>query len=309
MILPIEILPIEQDLFTPISDAVKILNSNQTAFRYQCISNQSFSKEIPSLDILHTKSVFQELNNLRTQIKGYHPHILCLTSRYLENDDLGNLFGDLERSNSLPTGNGVFTIYQLPDLIKEIPIRNYVIYELLLFAMLFLIRENPFHEEKRGCVFDLKIEKEIMYNTLKHTRLCLECNKIIRRYVNQEQLDSIRNLMNLISDISHSPFPDEKLESLIVSTTNERDTSEGESEFSKIREKLIGNDLRGAIENLSRLLGNSNPEKNKELILMYSRLSEIELQERLNLLERSLIEIEKNRIRLGIINILTELEN
>ena len=309
MTLSIEILLIEKELQKYAENSILILNRNQSAFTYKLINDLSFGERIPRTNRLYSEDVYKEVDEYKIEIKGYHPHIICLTNQFLINDELWNLFGDIQRSNdTIPTGNGVFTIHEIKEIIKEIPVEIYLINEFILSSILFLTREQLYHKEKRNCPFDLKMDKGLMYENLRYSNLCLECNNIVRKYVNKVQLQTIRNTLNLISDISHDENPQQHFESIIREINfNGEAEIEKESELDKIRKLVITNQLEKAIEELSLLLEVNQAEKNNELILLYSRLGELRMKERFNILESEKINLELNKIRLGILKMIDNL--
>lgn len=303
--IPINLFPMSDELVEITKDVIQILNANQNAFEYKFIDDTQIMEELKKYEYFQTDTLYPHFEKLRIRLAGYNPYILGITSKRVGNLKYKNLFGDLQKHNGISLGNGVITTFQVQEIIKDIPIEAYLLYEVMLCPLLVITRMNLFHEEKRICPFDRKIYKTEIYEVLKHSTLCLACSKKIKTHLDRNQLVSMRRVFPLIDDLSNGMI---KVSELVKRKRNEiRVSNENEISISKIK-RLIGEDkLREAIDQMADYLDLMNSSNKDEIIILQSRFSRLTRQERLNIISRADLNIGKSQIATDLLEIIEEI--
>ena len=306
--LKIEIVPLNETLLDVSNYLVQILNINQDAFEYEVVDTSFFEdliEEFKNDSFIHVNSLYPKFEILRNRIGGHHPNLMGLTNVRIANEKFLNLFGDLKKHNGIPAGNGVITTFQVQEIIKEIPIEAYLLYEFIICPILIVTRRDLFHEEKRYCPFDVKESKIVMYEVLKHCSLCIECSRQIKKQLSKQQLDSMRSVFSIIDDLSNNKM-------VLSELIQKRDDVKSSSEISDtldLVQKLIAEDRLGeAIDELSEYIEKKKSEFNDEILMLQGQLARLRREQRLNLIDKELLELNINRIRDALLQIINEIK-
>jgi hypothetical protein len=118
---PIEILILDSSNLISAKQAIAFLNKVQDTFEFSVLDYIVKSQNDKTLN---TEDVYQLIGVVQSEMRGYHPHIICVIDKFLIGDRLSNLFAGLDRKNGSLTGKGVITSYQVTDLFPALPIDN-----------------------------------------------------------------------------------------------------------------------------------------------------------------------------------------
>lgn len=307
MILHIEIVLLEKNLIRKFEPIIHFLNEAQDSFNYSILKDDEMINNWKGSSDIKAEKIYNQLDDLRNKIKGYHPILVCATSKHLYNNRLSNLFGTTERDkNGLPTGNGIFTTFQVKEIIREMPIEFYLIHECLMFGISSLIKKYPFHSESRHCIYDLKVDKTSMYAILRHSNICLDCYNIIRRHLDIDQVRSIKKVFNLLSDASYER---KSINELLELKIDEPKNIISSITINEAESFLKQDKLKNAIELLSEIVREKDMIIYNELILIYAKLSDLDTKERIDIYRFEEMNVLKNKIRYSILQILNEVKN
>lgn len=318
MQVPIELLILDEGNKEIVNQAISVLNNSQDTFRYSILSCPKIDDPIYQQKELSTTEIYSFLDKVRLEIKGYHPHIICVIDRYLSGKKLFNIFASLERIKGNITGRGIVTSYQVTHLIEDIPLQVYFQFYFLIKSLRFLVREKMGHKERRYCIYDQKINKRDLYKIMQYGTFCLECNDKIRSLITSEQMGSVRKVIGTISDISHSKTPRKAFYNLHekIGSSNsiriENEKKEQKNLFEETIELIKKAETEKAFDEISLVIKEHFPERYNEAIMLYSRLNHINLEHRIGIIEDEKRNLEKNRLNhslLELINKLKENEN
>ena len=110
------------------------------------------------------KDLMDRMESTRSEIGGYHPFIIALVDTKLDGERFSNLFG----SNRAEKGIAVFTIDNVDDIIIPADkISSYMLYYFARFTLSFIVPQHKNHDEPKSCVFDRKIYKQDIVNSMK----------------------------------------------------------------------------------------------------------------------------------------------
>ncbi|MEM6806603.1 MAG: hypothetical protein AAF696_34705, partial [Bacteroidota bacterium] len=154
-IVPIDIIPLNESLVNRSRNAISFLNKHQNAFEFSLL--EGLDIQLPINNPIQTTELYRLYDNNRSKIKGYHPNIILVIIQKLNGKKLSNLFGSMESKDQLLTGKAITTTYRVGDLIENIPLDVYLVFEFISFAIRFLGGRGMIHAEKKYCPFDSKI--------------------------------------------------------------------------------------------------------------------------------------------------------
>ncbi len=162
-----------------IEKAVKSANSIQDEFEFIILdeTKQKYFQPL-SFDKVDINILFDDLENIKNKLDGFHPHLLLITDGYLYDPikDLTNLFGDTspERKLSILTTNYVGTV-----ILPEEKMESYFVYYFARFVLNYLQPELKNHKESKSCVMDLKQKKTDLVNSMRKKALCNDCRRFL----------------------------------------------------------------------------------------------------------------------------------
>lgn len=175
--LPVEIARIGNAFSEEIEAVVELFNNTQKEIRFSILSNSDEEKfQLLDFKQADTHELLDKIGRIRSELKGFHPYLLIITSTSLSNKLYDNLFGEAYPEN----GVAVFTFNNIADII--IPTRNissYIAYYLTRYTLNFLIPSHRNHKETRECVFDEKISKTDIIKSMKAGAICDDCRTVI----------------------------------------------------------------------------------------------------------------------------------
>jgi len=303
--LPIKIIAINKSVEKTSKDVVKVLNNNQKAFFYEIVEDKEIVNKIENWEYIHTNELYPLFENLRKGIKGYSPNLLGITDKPLGNNEYQNLFGDLQKHNGISLGNGVITTFQVKKIIKEIPIEAYLMYELILCPLLTITRTNLFHDEKRICPFDRKVSKVEIFDVLKYSTLCMNCLTKVRGILNRTQLNSMRSIFPLISDLSNLSL---SLSEVLNTKIEIEELITEQIDFSLLRKLIAENKLKKAIEHIEDDKQTLNQNINNELALLNMKISSLNRDARIGTISNTDSSLEKVKITVSLLELITLME-
>jgi len=316
MQVPIEILILDIGNEKVVNEAIEVLNDSQDTFKYSILTCPNFDDPIYRKTKLSVTEVYTYLDKVILEIRGYHPHLICVIDRYLDGKKLFNLFASVERIKGNITGRGIVTSYQVNHLMEDIPLQVYFQFYFLTKSLRFLVREKMGHKERRFCIYDQKIIKKDLHKIMQYGTFCLECNDKIRSLITSEQMRSVRKVIGTISDISHSKKPIEAFNELhkkVRTNIEDRTIKENKEYHKNLFDKTINLIMQGetqkAFDEISLVIKEHFPEKYHETIMLHSRLNRINLQYRLGVIENENRNLEKNILNHSLLELINDLKN
>jgi hypothetical protein len=172
-------------------------------------------------------------------------------------------------------------------------------------SLRFLVKKEIGHEERRLCIYDPKIAKMDLYEIMQYGVFCLECNNEIRKIITIEQMQSVRNVIGKISDITHSSNPSETYNKFLSQViTQERNYNQV---FNKAIKLISQSRTLEAFDIISIIIEEQYPSKYPDLIILYGRLNRVIHNERLGVLQHEEKEIEINKINIYLMQLINEL--
>lgn len=236
--LPIEILRIGNTFQNEIAETIILLNSSQNEIEFSLLSAADEEKfQLLNYQDTDCDKLLSEINTIRSQIKGYHPYLICITNSHLKGGKYKNLFGN----NDNDKGLAIFTFNNVPDII--IPtnkIKSYIAYFIAKYTFNFLIPDHGNHEDTRGCAFDFKKLKTDIIKSMKAGALCDECRSVVNnpKYsISASQFMSI----NLLFSKTEELYRDDNTTTIIKSRIFIGSSIEGIDTARKIQNDLSNN--------------------------------------------------------------------
>ena len=209
-IVPIEIFCVGHGNNVPIKNAISLLNKKQDVFIYKLLQNQEFETYSGEIENRYTTTeIFTLFDRVIPKLKGFHPYIIGIVERQLDGKRFGNLFSSMQESdNKQLTGKAIASLYEIKEILDQIPLDVYLIFELLSFSIRFVIGRGLIHDERRMCVFDRKIDKRDIIDIMKKGEFCPICHERISGLLDNDQMIAINRIIDIISVISKSENPE-----------------------------------------------------------------------------------------------------
>jgi hypothetical protein len=200
--LTVELVEIDESSFDA-GAVLNVLNANQHAFRFESLSGDfhgrirdALSDQNPVL----TSKIFATVRD-HTPL-GFHPYVVTTFVRQIDGESLRRLFSSTEEREGGFTGLAAVSCYQVDELLKGIPKDLYVAFQLLSIAIRFAVGRPMLHDGRPECVFHRRIQKDYIHAALLAGRLCDVCSDKLKDKFDERQRQSVRALLNVISDIS-----------------------------------------------------------------------------------------------------------
>lgn len=302
---PIEIFAIEEENKEAIESSILILNANQSAFKYGLIEGLDFSL-FKSEESVFTEDIYRIIDSELKRVKGYHPHLVGITGRFLYSNSLLNLFGNMQKKENMLLGKAIASTFGVTDLLPNKPIEAYLMFMFMSFGIRFTLRKKMVHKERNFCPFDLKMDKRDIVPVMQYGNFCLPCYNKIRAVLDNNQMNSVRNVLGKISDIIYSDDARSEFEKLLERSSQNEKAQEVETvKLYKEAVSLIkASKTQKAIEILSEYFCNNYPEKYNEIIVHYSRINKLNFENRIGVISESHRNNEYNKINLSIMNLI-----
>jgi predicted nucleotide-binding protein len=171
--MPIEIVPLGEISQALLEEAINEANSRQSQFVYSLMTApDSEHFKVFAFNDIYAPDFLNRMSTTRDEIRGYHPYIIAFVDGELSGERLSNLFA----SDRPKVGLAVSTIANVPDLIVPADkLSAYFLHRLAKQTLSFLAPDRKNHDDTRGCVYDLKINKLDLLRSMKARAFCDEC--------------------------------------------------------------------------------------------------------------------------------------
>lgn len=197
--LPFEVLIYSQQFIKEIRESIGIANTIQEEFNDTIFENGTKIEFLElQKQIVKPSQIMNEIEDLRKDLNGYHPHLLLITDVFLK----GNIFG----SSRGEKGVGVVTTKNVANTILPYEkIKAYFIYYLARYTLNYINFEHKNHTDTRNCVYDRKGKKRDILKSMRDDAFCQECrNKLLSKSLTINQLGALNKLFTLSGDILNS---------------------------------------------------------------------------------------------------------
>lgn len=186
-----------------------IINSIQRSFEYSIISSKINENYRNKSNYFTTKEIFNLLRDQKRSFSGNNSYIIGLCKLQLNGKTYSNLFSSLEIKEGHYTGLGVITLYQLNDLLDDIPIEVYLLYRFIDYGFRLIINQTMMHSEPehRFCFYDQKNNKKDINVILKKGILCEKCTRKLKSKFRSDQLAEFNKFLHKIVIIANSSNP------------------------------------------------------------------------------------------------------
>jgi hypothetical protein len=174
-IVPIEVVRIGSEFSKEVESAMAIANSIQGEFHFnEMLDNQSSSLRMHAFNRIRADEFLDTMISFRKSVRGFHPFIIAIINSYLDGKELVNLFGSGRGSE----GVAVCTTANVPNIIiPENRMIAYFLYYFARYALNFIAPNHKNHYDSRGCVFDSKVHKTDLMESMRASALCDECRR------------------------------------------------------------------------------------------------------------------------------------
>lgn len=173
--MPIEIIEVGNIPSEWVDQALSLANSVQNEFLYVRMSEEDAQNfQMYAFDHVMAGEFFNSIEQVRANLRGYHPYLLAIIDANLDSADYINLFG----SHRAEKGMSVITVANVPGII--IPpdrMSSYLLYYLARYTLSYIVPSHKNHDDPRGCVYDKKISKLDLLKSMKARSICNECRK------------------------------------------------------------------------------------------------------------------------------------
>jgi predicted nucleotide-binding protein len=175
--MPIEIVEVGNIPPEWVDQALSLANSVQNEFLYLRMSNEDAQNfQMYAFDHVNAPEFMDSMEQVRAGLRGYHPYLLAIIDADLDGTNYSNLFG----SHRAEKGIGIITVANVQSII--IPpdkMSSYLLYYLARYTLSYIVPSHKNHNEPRGCVFDRKINKLDLLNSMKARSICNECRQLL----------------------------------------------------------------------------------------------------------------------------------
>lgn len=200
-VVPIEVIRIGSVSAKDLSKALALANSIQQEFYFvEMPEYQSAGLRMHAYNQARAPELLDTIAAFRENIRGFHPFVpflIAFTSSHLD----GNLFG----SGRAKEGIAVCTTANVPDIIIPADrLVSYYTYYLARYTLSFIAPNHRIHVDSRKCIFDSKINKIVLLESMRAGALCDECR---RKLVDEpglmttEQFNALDNIFALAGRI------------------------------------------------------------------------------------------------------------
>ena len=173
--MPVEIIEVGTIPTEWVDQALSLANSVQNEFLYVRLTEADAQHfQMYSFDYVKAPEFMDSMEQVRSNLRGYHPYLLAFIDAVLDGEDYSNIFG----SNRAKKGIGVLTIANVTSIIippDRMP--SYLLYYLGRYTLSYIVPDHKNHDDARGCVYDRKINKLDLLKSMKARSLCNECRK------------------------------------------------------------------------------------------------------------------------------------
>lgn len=267
--MPVEIVDIGSIPNEWIDDALAKANSIQKEFLYSRLpesDNQQF--RMYAYKHIEASQFLDSMDKVRNNIRSYHPHVIAFIDANLDGDDYSNIFA----SNRGEKGLGVVTIANVPDvIIPNDRMPSYLLYYLAKNTLSFIVPNHKNHDDTRGCIYDRKILKPDLVDSMKPRAICTECRTSLlseQTFLSPSQLAALDKMFETAGKILEVGLKDSQKE--LLTRVFIGSSTEGLEIANKIQE-LLQHDVSSEVWNQGKIfgLGNSSLESLEQAVLTY----------------------------------------
>lgn len=296
----VEIINLTNSFNNEIKSSIKLANNCQSVIKFEELDY----KTIPNLEFLrlselNTKFALDQIDKIRNQIRGFHPFILLITDAYLYND-LYNIFG----SNRAESGLGILTTHSVPEIIiPKDKIEAYFVYYYARYTLSYFNPEQKNHTETRNCLYDKKIRKTDILQSMKKGAFCDECKKNMmlseKSRVNDVLLSAINAVLGVSEQILYNVPNDYPLKSENNNSVN----------IAEVKECVADAKIIQAFELLQKhpSLRLDNKIQNSILVIR-NRYNSLTSDFNLGIVAYEVFTLERTKLVSGFLGILDEFE-
>lgn len=171
--MPVEVIDIGDVPSEVLTQGLTLANSLQNEFFFDRLPETDAAQfRMLSFTEVYAPDLLNEMEALRSRIKGYHPFLIAFIDAHMNGEKYSNLFA----SNRSEKGIGIVTIANVPDVILPADrLVSYMLYYLAHQTLGFIAPEHKNHDDFRGCVFDRKINKPDLLASMRARALCNKC--------------------------------------------------------------------------------------------------------------------------------------
>jgi hypothetical protein len=158
-----------------LESAVSCANSSQSSFRYVLLEN-AFADAVRLLTYrsISAPDFFDAIEEARATLNSDRPFVIVVTDSTVSGKTLSNVFG----SHRARRGLALITTHQVADIIIPADrMAAYFLYYLARYTLSFLFPTLRNHQDTRSCVFDLKIRKTDLVQSMTARAFCDDCRK------------------------------------------------------------------------------------------------------------------------------------
>lgn len=197
--MPVEIAEVGDVPREDVARAISVANALQEDFEYIHIS-YSDSQELRqhAYRRVNVSDFLDMMESYRKRVRGYHPFMIAFVDSFLDGKKLSNLFGSRREESGL----AVVTICNVSDII--VPgdkMVAYVLYYIARYTLSFVYPTRKVHTENRQCVFDAKVDKRVLLESMSDRPFCDDCRRAL---LSADSLLSPSQLTSLTSLIAES---------------------------------------------------------------------------------------------------------
>lgn len=209
--LPIEIIQIDIRSELGVGQILGILNGLQDAFEFSLLKGDVTPYAGQNDTRFTTREIYSFLGLLKGRLRGYHPYLVAIVDRRLDGQEYRNLFGSMQEVDNSLSGAAIASMYGLEHILGRIPVAVYIGFELLSFALRFLHGKGLIHDERRGCVFDRKVDKCEIVSSITSGKLCAECRGKLNQRLDEDQELAVEHIFRFFREVANSNNPQEAM--------------------------------------------------------------------------------------------------
>jgi predicted nucleotide-binding protein len=175
--MPIEIIKVGNVPAEAIDKTLFLANSLQEEFIYLHLPDADAQHfQMYAFDRVASLEFLDSMEQIRENLRGFHPYLLALIDAELDTDIYSNIFG-----HCLPEeGLAVLTIANVPGIIIDPEkIVSYYLYYLARYTLTFIVPTHKNHDDVRGCVYDRKTNKLDLLKSMRAHSICDECRRTL----------------------------------------------------------------------------------------------------------------------------------
>ncbi len=268
--MPIEVIEVVSVLSESLSRALQLANSVQNEFVFSFMPD--FDPEDFAIEQFYevkTEEFMNRMERLRADIGGYHPFLIAFVDSELEGKDgMKNIFG----SNRPENGLAVFTISNVPDnIVPRERMVSYFLYYLAKSTLTFIVPSHKNHKDTRSCVFDRKLYKPDLLESMRARAFCDACRGKLSEYrtLSRRQFSAVQKMFEmcgrLLEETPEAPKEVEKRPRAFIGSS-----TQGLAHARALKE-LLKDDLAVTVWDEGTVfgLGDANLEALEQAVLTY----------------------------------------